>query len=86
MVGNGYTVMLADIEICQITMLKYPSQDLAMLNQPLTIEPIGIAIPAGDYQLMNLIENFYDKLEMIGALKALRERWFKDGTWLMQAK
>ncbi len=78
--------MLADVEICQITMLKFPDKDLAMLNQPLTIEPIGVAIPAGDYQLMNLVENYFDKLEMVGALEALRNMWFKDGTWLLQAK
>jgi polar amino acid transport system substrate-binding protein len=86
LMNDEVEAMLADIEICQITMLKYPGKDLAMLNKPLTIEPIGIAIPAGDYQLMNLIENFYDKLEMIGALEALREMWFKDGTWLLRAK
>jgi len=86
LMNDEVQAMLADVEICQITMLKYPGKDLTMLNQPLTIEPIGIAIPRGDYQLMNLIENFYDKLEMIGALEALREIWFKDGSWLLRAK
>lgn len=86
LMNDEVQALLADIEICQITMLKYPGKDLAMLNTPLTIEPIGIAMPASDYQLMNLIQNFYDKLEMIGALEALREIWFKDGTWLLQAK
>jgi polar amino acid transport system substrate-binding protein len=86
LLNDDVKAMLADIEICQVTMLKFPGKDLAILNKPLTIEPIGIAIPATDYQLMNLVENYFSKLEMVGALEALREKWFKDGTWLLQAK
>ena len=67
-------------------MLKYPDSDLAMLDQPLSIEPIGLAVPAEGYVLHNLASSYFEKLEMIGALEALREKWFQDGTWLIEAK
>ena len=47
-------------------------------------EPIGIAVPAGDPLLLNLVENYLAAIKAAGALEKLNEKWFKSGAWLMQ--
>jgi polar amino acid transport system substrate-binding protein len=75
--------VVADMPICAITMLRYPDKELAMTAMPLTIEPIGVALPAGDSLLLNMVENYLGALEMIGILEELEEDWFDDGGWLV---
>lgn len=76
--------MIADIEICQLTVLRYPESGLATLTDPLTIEPVGIALPPGDPLLINLVENYLSALDMVGLLEELRDAWYTDGSWLIQ--
>jgi polar amino acid transport system substrate-binding protein len=76
--------MVADIEICQITVMRYPDAGLATLSDPLTIEPIGIALPPGDTLLINLVENYLGAIEMVGFLDELHAQWYTDGSWLIQ--
>jgi polar amino acid transport system substrate-binding protein len=76
--------MIADIEICQLTVLRYPDSGLATLSDPLTIEPVGIALPPGDPLLINLVENYLAALDMVGLLEELHDVWYTDGSWLIQ--
>jgi polar amino acid transport system substrate-binding protein len=76
--------MVADYEICVLSVLRYPEQDLATLTVPLTLEPIGIALPPGDSLLLNLVENYLTALELAGLLEGLEQKWFEDGAWLLQ--
>jgi polar amino acid transport system substrate-binding protein len=76
--------MIADIEICQLTVLRYPESGLATLTEPLTIEPIGIALPPGDPLLINLVENYLAAIDMVGLLEELHAAWYTDGSWLIQ--
>ena len=75
---------LADAPIVELTAMRYPEAGLASLRKPLTIEPIGIAVPAGDPLLLNLVQNYLRALENGGVLAALHEKWFKNGAWLVQ--
>ena len=74
--------LVADMPICILTVLRYPNEGFTTLNQPLTLEPIGIALPAGDGQLVNLVQNYMAALEGMGILPALRERWLENGAWV----
>jgi polar amino acid transport system substrate-binding protein len=74
--------MVADYPICVISVFRYPDAELATLLTPLTYEPIGIALPANDTLLINLVENFLGAFEGSGELEELRERWFENGSWL----
>lgn len=74
--------LVADMPVCVLSVMRYPGEDLVTLNSPLTIEPIGIALPAGDAQLLNLIENYYRTLEGMGVMQQLRKKWLEDGAWL----
>ncbi len=74
--------LVADMPICIITMMRYPNRGLATLSEPLTLEPIGIAIPANDPQLLNLLQNYLETLERTAVLDQLRQKWLEDGSWV----
>jgi len=76
--------LVADREICTLTALLHPEENLATLASPLTIEPIGIAVPAGDALLLNFLENTLGALEAGELLGALRSRWLQQGDWVQQ--
>lgn len=75
--------IVADMEICQITMLRHPDAELA-ISEPLTIEPIGVALPPNDPLLINLVENYLGALDALGLIDELNKKWFEDGSWLLQ--
>jgi ABC-type amino acid transport substrate-binding protein len=60
------------------------SRTLALLREPFTIEPLGIAAPPGDALLVNYLENAMDALEASGFLSAIRTRWLERSDWVQQ--
>lgn len=76
--------LVADYPTCVLSVLRYPDASLATLLSPLTIEPIGIALPADDPHLLNLVQNYLNAITATGMREALRSRWFDDGSWLVQ--
>ena len=82
--GDKVDALVADYPICVLSVLRHPDHGLATLVTPLTIEPIGIALPANDALLVNLVQNYLNALQGTGALEALRARWFEDASWLDQ--
>lgn len=79
-------VMVADYPTCAFAMLKYPDEEMVILDQPLTIEPIGIALPSDDALFINLVDNYIESLEMHGVLELMEEKWFSNPMWLLQLK
>jgi len=78
--------LVADYPVCAITQLRHPEANFASLTQPLTIEPIGMALPPDDALFLNMVQNYLNSLQMLGTLEALEEKWFKDGGWLVQVE
>jgi len=78
--------MVADKPICVITILKNQGKDLVTTEEPLTVEPIGMALPAGDSQLLNLVENYLASLQLSGTLPLLEKTWFNDGAWMLNVE
>jgi polar amino acid transport system substrate-binding protein len=76
--------VVADYPICVLTMARYPEAGFATLNQPFTIEPIGMALPPDDVLLLNMIQNYFNAMLLAGLLEGLEEYWFEDGSWLIQ--
>jgi polar amino acid transport system substrate-binding protein len=74
--------VVADYEICALSVLRYPDDGLVTLSRPLTVEPLGIAVAPGDPLFLNLIENNVAALEASGLFEGLRGRWFKSGGWV----
>ncbi len=75
-------IMVADYPICVYTTLLYPEKGLITLDKPLTIEPIGAAFPNDAANFTNLVENFFNKLILTGALDKMEEYWFDSGEWV----
>jgi polar amino acid transport system substrate-binding protein len=74
--------MVADMPICQLTAYRYADAGLVTLKNPLSWEPLGIAIPANDLLLLNWLQNFLNTIEKDGTLERTAERWFKDSSWV----
>jgi len=76
------SAMVGDMPACALAVLRNPDADLVTLEEPLSVEPMGIAVSAKDARFYNLIENYIDAIEATGILSALREKWFEDPSWL----
>ena len=83
MVLNGKVdAMFADYTICVITIFRYPKAGLLTVVNPLTYEPLGIALPDNDPLLVNWVENYLTTLEDSGALEELIWEWFENPDWM----
>jgi polar amino acid transport system substrate-binding protein len=78
------TALVADFPICALSVLRHGNRGLVTLAEPLTIEPIGMALPPGDSLLLNMVQNYLGALEGIGLLEELEADWFDDASWLIQ--
>jgi polar amino acid transport system substrate-binding protein len=85
-IANQADALVADREICYFAILRNPQAGLSTRAEPLTVEPIGIAVPPNDHQLANLIQNYLGALEMQGALQRARDYWFEDESWVDDLK
>lgn len=81
-IDNKAHAFVADYPICAVSVFRYPNQQLTTLKKPLTFEPIGIAIQAGDPHLMNWLQNFLITIQGSGELEAIRSRYLKNASWL----
>ncbi|MBI5578901.1 MAG: transporter substrate-binding domain-containing protein [Deltaproteobacteria bacterium] len=78
--------MLADFPICVVAAYRNQGSGLVPVAAPLTYEPIGIAVPKGDPQLVNWLDNFVKSVEKAGYMKDLAAKWFDKPTWVPQMK
>jgi len=83
MVINGKaSAMIADMPACALAVLRNPDAGLVTLEEPLSVEPMGIAVSTGDMRFYNLIDNYIEAIEATGILSALRAKWFDDPSWV----
>jgi polar amino acid transport system substrate-binding protein len=85
-INDQADAMVADKPICVLSIMKYPGKDLVTTEQPLTIEPIGMALPSSDPQFLNLVTNYLSTLQISGTLPALEKKWFNDGSWMLNVE
>jgi len=78
--------MVADMPICQLMAYRYRDAGLVTLKNPLSYEPLGIAIPANDLLLINWLQNFLNTIQKDGSLGMIVDKWFKDGSWVSQLR
>jgi polar amino acid transport system substrate-binding protein len=78
--------MVADKPICVLTVLKNQGKDLVTTEEPLTVEPIGMALPPNDPQFLNLVVNYLASLQLSGTLPQLEKQWFNDGAWMLNVE
>jgi polar amino acid transport system substrate-binding protein len=76
--------MIADFPICALSVMRHQDAGLVMHHTPFTIEPIGIALPADDPLLVNLVENYLRTIDETGILTTLKAKWFTRGDWIQK--
>jgi ABC-type amino acid transport substrate-binding protein len=74
--------MVADMPILRLSVLRYPEAGLGIIEPPLSIEPIGIAIDREDRQFENLVRNYLTSFEKTGFTRRLHQKWFEDNSWI----
>ncbi|MGL1885627.1 MAG: transporter substrate-binding domain-containing protein [Reichenbachiella sp.] len=85
-INDESDLMIADYPTCAYAMLRNPNAGLVALDRPLTIEPIGIALPNDDALFVNLVDNYMESLIASGVLDMMEEKWFENPYWLLQLK
>jgi polar amino acid transport system substrate-binding protein len=79
-------LMLADFSICRYTVLKSPELGLETFDEPITKEPIGMAIKHTDPLFLNLLQNLLRQRDADGTLEDLNDKWFWDDEWITDVK
>ena len=81
-IDNKADAFVADYPICAVSVFRYPNHQLTTLKEPLTFEPIGIAVSAGDPLLVNWLQNFLMTMQGSGELEAIQNRYMNNASWL----
>ena len=76
--------MVADYLACKLAVWRNRDAGLSVMMTPLTTEPLGIALPADDPLLLNLVQNYLNTLESTGLLTRFKAKWLSDGSWLAE--
>ena len=79
-------LMLADFSICTYTMFRNPDLGLETFDEPITKEPIGMAIKHTDPLFLNLLNNLLTQFDADGTLEDLNDKWFWDDEWISDVK
>ena len=78
--------MIADYAACLVSVLQHKEAGLVAAVAPLTREPLGIALPPNDSQIVNWTRNFLNSLSRSGQLNALKKHWIEDSSWIDNLK
>jgi len=82
-ISDEVDALVADMPICLLSVMRYPNNRLATLDEPMTVEPIGIAMPTSDARLKSVITSYISAFEGSGLLEQLRGKWLEDGSWIV---
>lgn len=72
--------MVADLPACIFAVLRHPG--LLTLPAPLTVEPIGIAVPASELPLQMLLDSYLSAFDDSGLLEMLKVEWLEQDDWV----
>lgn len=76
-------ILVADMAICKLSVLRNPGTGLVTSKKPLSIEPIGIAIPLNNAPLENFVRNYLTTYQKMGMIDALQKKWFENSSWIV---
>ena len=85
MVAEGKAqAMVADLPAIVVILARNPDKGLMTAGVLLTMEPIGVALPAGDPQLETLITGLLSAMKSTGKIEERADYWFKGIGWLKE--
>lgn len=76
--------LIADYPACVFMVLRHADESLMTLQAPLTVEPIGIAVPSSEIPLQMLLDNYMSAYQDSGFLEMLQVEWLEKDDWLAQ--
>lgn len=77
-------LLVADMPACVFAVLRHPDDDLMTLAAPLTVEPIGIAVPSSELPLQMLLDSYLSAFADSGLLEMLQVEWLEKDHWLSE--
>ncbi len=80
--SNKADALISDYHACLLALVRNPKKGLVTLITPFTYEPLGIALPAGDVQLLNWTTNFINTMAASGELTNLKLKWLEKTDWI----
>ncbi|MBW2418115.1 MAG: transporter substrate-binding domain-containing protein [Deltaproteobacteria bacterium] len=83
-IDDEVDALVADFPTCAVAVARHPEAGLSALMSPLTVEPLGIALPPNSPLLVNLVENYLETLEYTGLLMRFKARWLSDTSWISE--
>ncbi len=78
---NKADALMADQSFCVVSSFQHQNQGIGV-SEPITSEPVGVALPDGDYLLVNWVENFLNKMHSSGILEKMKKYWFSNPSWI----
>jgi polar amino acid transport system substrate-binding protein len=81
-INDKVDALFADYTICLVAIFRYPEEKLLTVVNPLTYEPLGIALPGDDPLFVNWVANYLKTLEDSGVLEDLTAAWFNNSDWI----
>jgi polar amino acid transport system substrate-binding protein len=81
-VSGEVDALIADRETCSFAVLRNPGEALIASASPLTVEPMGIAVPLDQPHLASLIQSYLTALNENGSIEKARAFWFEDSSWV----
>jgi polar amino acid transport system substrate-binding protein len=81
-IQDNVNALITDYPTCVVFALRFQNKGLVAGDNPLTFEPLGIALPANDHLMVNWVENVLFTLKSTGKLEKMLNRWLKDTSWL----
>ncbi len=85
-VDDEADALVADLETCLFAQLRFPNAGLTSLREPLTVEPIGIALRPDDPLFVNLLTNYLLALERTQVVERSLDFWLSNPEWLQRIK
>lgn len=83
MVKNGEAdALVYDQPYCANIMAMEGSDAFLYLDQPITFEPLSIAIPENDLSLLNWMNTFIRQIQSDGRYDDLYSKWFENSVWM----
>lgn len=76
--------LISDFPYCKVAEYRYKEEGIMVFDQVLTFEQLGIGVSDRDYLFINLLQNYLGIFAGSGALKSLREYWFKNSGWIKE--
>lgn len=86
LLSNQVDALVADYPVCVMALLQHPDKGLVSMITPFTNEPLGIAVPSGDAQMINWVHNALNTMREADTLIQLKHKWFEDRAWLSDLK